>query len=63
MAGTSVEMIQKNYYEPHAAEREKMARDMPQISEPKVRQERKVVGIKEAKCCKTRCKKIWELYA
>jgi len=33
MAGTSVEMIQKHYYEPHAAQKAQVAADMPRISE------------------------------
>ena len=49
MAGTSVEMIHKNYYEPHAAERARAVELMPRLREPKADPARKVVGIDEAR--------------
>ena len=48
MAGTSVEMIHKNYYEPHALERERAASAMPPLRAREADPGRKVVGIDEA---------------
>ena len=56
MAGTSVEMIHKNYYEPHAAEKARALEIMPRLREPKAGLDRKIVGIEEAVCRKT-CRK------
>jgi len=56
MAGTSLEMIQNHYYEPHAAEKARAVEIMPKIREAVVSQDRKVVGIDEAVCRKT-CRK------
>ena len=49
LAGTSVEMIHKNYYEPHAAARGKAARVMPYLPGEASAQDRKVVNIEDAK--------------
>ena len=49
MAGTSVEMIHKNYYEPHAAEKARAVELMPRLREPKADPARKVVGIAVAR--------------
>jgi len=49
LAGTSVEMILENYYEPHATERNRAAQLLPAISEPPAEDSRKVVGIAEAR--------------
>lgn len=57
MAGTSVEMIHKNYYEPYAAEKARAVELMPRLREPKADPDRKVVGIDEGACRKTRRKK------
>jgi len=56
MAGTSVEMIHKNYYEPHAVARARAVEIMPKLRRPEVDPDRKVVGIDEAGCRKT-CRK------
>jgi integrase len=49
LAGTSVEMILDNYYEPHAVERNRVAEVLPAIiEEPAVEPDRKVVGIADA---------------
>jgi hypothetical protein len=48
MAGTSVEMIHSNYYEPHAVERARAASIMPKLHQPEADPSRKVVGIDEA---------------
>ena len=45
MAGTSVEMIHRNYYEPHALERLRAATIMPRLREVETEVGRKVVGI------------------
>ena len=48
LAGTSVEMILDNYYEPHATERVRVAEVLPGISaKPTAELDRKVVGIAE----------------
>lgn len=57
MAGTSVEMIHKNYYEPHAVARARAVEIMPKLRKPQVDPDRKVVGIDEGACRKTRRKK------
>jgi integrase len=56
MAGTSVEMIHKNYYEPHAAEKARAVEIMPKLHVQKLEPGRKVVGIDEAGCRKP-CRK------
>jgi len=56
MAGTSVEMIHKNYYEPHAVARARAIEIMPKLRHPEADPDRKVVGIDEAGCRKT-CRK------
>lgn len=56
MAGTSVEMIHKNYYEPHAAEKARAVEIMPRLREAKTGLDRKVVGIDEVVCRKP-CRK------
>ncbi|MFO7594769.1 MAG: hypothetical protein R6W92_00305 [Desulfocurvibacter africanus] len=43
LAGTSVEMIHKNYYEPHAVERSRAVELLPSIREPE--KQGKVIGI------------------
>lgn len=53
MAGTSVEMIHRNYYEPHGVERARAAVIMPRLREPEAENGRKVVGIDEGKCRQT----------
>jgi integrase len=45
VAGTSVEMIHEHYYEPHAAERSKIAATMPKVRAEEPEKGRKVVGI------------------
>ena len=57
MAGTSVAMIHKNYYEPHAAEKARAVEIMPKPREPRPGLDRKVVGIDEGLVVKRVVKK------
>jgi len=56
MAGTSVEIIHSNYYEPHAVERARAASIMPKLHQMEDEPTRKVVGIEEGFCRKN-CRK------
>lgn len=49
LAGTSVEMIIDNYYEPHSAERARVAQVLPAITETPSETPRKVVGIADVR--------------
>ncbi|MDK2957180.1 MAG: hypothetical protein PWQ57_2676 [Desulfovibrionales bacterium] len=49
LAGTSVRMILKNYYEPHAVEKASIADSIPSLAEAPKDADRKVVGITEAR--------------
>lgn len=49
MAGTSVEMIHKNYYEPYAVEKARAVEIMPRLRESRAGKHPKIIGIDEAR--------------